>query len=57
MLVKGCASVAGDGRYFARPVGWMPEQSGILGGGGVDPTDGLLADEHPDPRTDLIDSF
>jgi len=30
---------------------------GSQSGGGVDPTDGLLADEHPDPRTDLIDPF
>jgi len=28
-----------------------------MGEGGVDPTDGLLADELPDPRTDLIDPF
>ena len=31
LLVKGCAFVAGDGRYSASPVDWMPEPSGIQG--------------------------
>ena len=31
MLLKGCAFVAGVGRYFASPVDLMPEPSGIQG--------------------------
>lgn len=56
MLVKGCASVAVMGGFPPdRPAGY-PSNRGSRAGAGVDPTDGLLADEHP-ARTDLIDPF
>ena len=55
--VYGQASVAGDGCFSPFRPARSPRNRWSWPGVGVDPTDGLLADEHPDPRTDLIDPF